>query len=292
MSVHPAWRDLLRDAAQQLGAAGVEGPLRDARLLLGHALGMDAAALIAAEQDQVTPERRSAFADLVARRAAGEPVSRIRGWREFHGLRFAISPAVLDPRPETELLVDEGLKRLPAGGRVLDLGCGSGCILISLLAERADATGVGVDLSPEALAIAQTNADALGVADRITFVEGGWSAGGEGFDLIVSNPPYIRADDIVGLAREVKDHDPRLALSGGPDGLGPYREIPRIAARTLRPGGWLGLEFGQGQDEAVMAEMEAAGLTNVAAMADTAGILRVAFGRMQADSQAISVTPP
>jgi release factor glutamine methyltransferase len=162
---------------------------------------------------------------------------------------------------------------------VLDLGTGSGCILVSVLAERPDASGVGVDISPGALATAKANAEALGVADRAVFLEGGWQAGGEGFDLIVSNPPYIREDEMAGLAAEVRLHDPGLALTGGADGLGPYRVIPAEAMARLKPGGWLGLEFGQGQERDVAALMEGQGFAGVRIFADLAGISRAAFGR-------------
>jgi release factor glutamine methyltransferase len=174
MNLNCTWRDMMREAAQRLGAAGIENPARDARLLLAHALQMAPADVIAHELDAVDAAQLTDFERLVQRRLAGEPVSRIRGWREFYGRRFRISPDVLDPRPETELLVSEGLKRLPRHGRVLDLGTGSGCILISILAERPDAAGVGLDISPAALAIARDNARALRVSDRASFIEASW----------------------------------------------------------------------------------------------------------------------
>jgi release factor glutamine methyltransferase len=291
MSLHCTWREILSEARERLTAVGVEAPLREARLLLGDALGIDGAGLIAREADAIDTAGLDAFEARMRRRLAGEPISRIRGWREFYGRRFAISPDVLDPRPETELLVEEGQARLPRGGRVLDLGTGSGCILVSLLAERPDATGVGVDISPAALAVAAGNAQALGVADRATFIEGGWAAGrpaglaagwsggGAGFDLVLSNPPYVAEAELAGLAVEVRDHDPHLALVGGVDGLDPYRAILAELPGMLKPGGWLGVEFGATQAASVSALMTGAGLEAVEVMADLAGLDRAAFGR-------------
>ncbi len=269
----------MREAAARLAAAGVENALRDVRLLLAHALGIEPVDVIVRDGDAVDAAGLTAFEDAVKRREAGEPVSRIRGWRDFFGRRFIVTPGVLDPRPETELLVEEGLKRLPQGGRVLDLGTGSGCILLSILAERPDARGVGVDISAGALKTAAANAGALGLTGRAAFVEGGWAAGGEGFDLIVSNPPYIREDDLPGLAVEVRAHDPVLALTGGADGLEPYRIIPAEARERLRPGGWLGMEFGQGQERDVASLMQGQGFAEVTLFTDLAGIIRTAFGR-------------
>src|SRR5262249_53673107 len=154
------------------------------------------------------------------RRLKGEPVSRIRRRREFYGRNFIVTPAVLDPRPETELLVGEGVKRLPRGGRVLDLGTGSGCILLSVLAERSDADGAGLDLSSDALAVARRNAAQLGLTDRATLVQGNWDHRFEGvFDLALANPPYLAESELAGLARDVREYDPKLALVSGKDGL-------------------------------------------------------------------------
>ncbi len=280
MSLHCTWRDVMREAAGRLQSAGVEGAGRDVRLLLAHALRVEPVDVIVREMDAVDPVGLTAFEQAVARREAGEPVSRIRGWREFYGRRFAVTPDVLDPRPETELLVEQGIARLPRGGRVLDLGAGSGCILLSVLAERGDASGVGVDISAAALGVAGRNADALGVADRARLVEGGWETAFDApFDLVLSNPPYIPDDDMPGLAREVINHDPRVALTPGGDGLAPYRAIVARLDGLLRPGGWIGVEFGLGQDSDVAAMMHSAGLEDVAVLADLSGIQRAAFGR-------------
>lgn len=283
MSVHCSWQDVMREAAARLQAVGVENPRRDVRLLLAYALGIEPVDVILREMDAVEPVGLTAFEAAVSRREAGEPVSRIRGWREFYGRRFVVTPDVLDPRPETELLVSEGVAHLPQGGRVLDLGVGSGCILLSVLAERTDARGAGVDISPAALAVARMNADALGVAARAELVEAGWDVGlAGGFDLVLSNPPYIPAVEMSGLAREVINHDPHLALTPGGDGLGPYRAILARMTGLLAPGGWIGFEFGMGQATAVAELMSAGGLECVAVLPDLAGIERAAFGRRPA----------
>lgn len=280
MSVHGDWREILREAAQRLGAAGVESPARDARLLLAHVLGVEPVEVILRETDRVDAAALSAFETLVQRRLRHEPVSRIRGWREFYGRRFFVTPDVLDPRPETELLVEHGIARLQRGGRVLDLGVGSGCILLSLLAERPDARGVGVDISPAALAVAERNAAAIGVGARVELVEGSWASEMAGtFDLVLSNPPYIPAADMASLALDVLNHDPHMALTPGSDGLAAYRAIVSAHAERVRPGGWIGLECGIGQSGPVLALMADAGLEDLTAYADLAGLPRAAFGR-------------
>lgn len=285
MNLHCSWRDIMREAAQRLSAAGIEGASRDVRLLLAHAMRVEPIDVILRETDAVDPVLLTGFEQLVARRETGEPVSRIRGWREFYGRRFIISPDVLDPRPETELLVTEGIKRLPPGGRVLDLGTGSGCILLSVLAERADASGVGVDLSGDAVAIAQTNAGALGVAARASIIHRSYADELDGsFDLALSNPPYISRAEVETLAPDVRNHDPAMALSPGDDALEAYRTILSAMPGWLKPGGWIGFEVGMGQASDVAALMAAAGLEQVAAFEDLAGIRRAVFGRRPLDS--------
>lgn len=274
---------MMREAAQRLQEAGVENAPRDARLLLAHALGVEPVEVILRETDAIDPVVLTAYEGLVQRRIAGEPVSRIRGCREFYGRTFSVTPAVLDPRPETELLVSEGMTRLPDGGRVLDLGTGSGCILLSVLAERPDASGVGVDISPAALDVAKANAAALDVT-RAAFVLGGWDATlrlgeGDGFDVVLSNPPYVSEAEFDGLAKDVREYDPKTALVGGGDGLDPYREILDLVDRLAKPGGSIGFEFGWRHGEDVRALMEAAGLTGVILFRDLAGTPRAAFGR-------------
>lgn len=270
----------MRDAAQRLSAAGIEHPAREARLLLAHALGVEPVDVILRETDNVDPVSLTAFEQAIKRRLAHEPVSRIRGWREFYGRRFIVTPDVLDPRPETELLVEKGLERLPADGRVLDLGAGSGCILLSILAERPDASGVGLDISGAALDVARRNADALGLGARARWVEGGWESVLPGsFDLVLANPPYIAADEMPGLALDVLNHDPHIALTPGGDGLGPYRSILEVMPHWLGAGASIGFEFGRGQARAIADLMAKAGLHSVEVFTDLAGIERAAFGR-------------
>lgn len=280
MTLHCSWRDMMREAAQRLAAAGVENAPRDARLLLAHALGIEPIDVILRETDFIDIGPLTEFEQAIQRRLKGEPVSRIRGWREFYGRRFIVTPDVLDPRPETELLVEQGLKHLPKAGRVLDLGTGSGCILLSILAEREDATGTGLDISPAALAVARRNAEALGLSDRASFIEAGWSgvAGGP-FDLALSNPPYIPEADIAGLAKDVSGYDPHLALTPGGDGLDPYRAILKAMPGWLKPGGCIGFEFGIEQATDVTMLMQRAGLLDIEVHHDLAGIARAAFGR-------------
>lgn len=241
---------LLRGAVLRLREAGLATPALDARLLLQQATGLGAAELIANSAQETDARQAREFEALVVRRLAHEPVSRILGWREFYGRRFAISPDVLDPRPDTESLVELCLSLLPEGRplRILDLGTGSGILALTLLAERPLATAVAVDVSPAALAVARRNAQELGVDTRCQFHAGSWLAGVGGvFDLIVSNPPYIPLQEVQDLAADVRLYDPHLALAGGTDGLDPYRTIAAGAARHIASGGNLAFEIGAGQ---------------------------------------------
>jgi release factor glutamine methyltransferase len=250
----------------------------DAKLLTAHALGLDALALAIREGDPVSAADVEKVAQVLQRRLTGESVSRIQGFREFYGLPFALSAATLEPRPDTELLVDLALHQLPEGGSVLDLGTGTGCIPIAILANKQAATGTAVDINAGALAIAHENAIRNGVSDRLTFVEGSWFSmleAGQAFDLIVSNPPYISSAVVETLAPEVRDFDPRLALDGGPDGLAPYRIIAAEASRWLKPGGHLMVEIGYDQGQAVKELFEANGLRQVLVHQDLAGLDRV-----------------
>ncbi len=202
-------------------------------------------------------------------------MSRIIGAREFYGRRFRVTPAVLDPRPDTETLVEAALKRMPPSARVLDLGTGSGAIIVTLLAERSDATGLATDISSEALAVARENAAALGVAERLTFLEAPWFDGiGERFDLIVSNPPYIPRADIAALSADVRNFDPLLALVGGSDGLDPYRAIAAGAAARLKPGGTVAVEIGAGQADSVEGIFAASGFRQLGRHRDLGGHIR------------------
>lgn len=272
---------LLQEAAAILEAAGVDSPRTDARLLLQHALGISHAAMISAAGDEVPPAAESVFRGLLARRAAREPVSRIIGHREFRGLRFAIGPAVLDPRPETELLVEVALAAAPRGAfRFADVGTGSGAIAIAILAERADAHGIAVDISAGALAFAAANAAANGVAARLACLEGDLLEGvPEGLDFVVSNPPYIASDEIGRLEPEVCGHDPIAALDGGSDGLDFYRRLLGQTQRKLVSGGLLHLELGAGQAAAVGDLALAAGWVPQGVHHDLGGVARVASFR-------------
>jgi release factor glutamine methyltransferase len=266
-------QEALRRAAALLAAAGIDEPRREARLLLAHALG-------ATPEDLLRDPARSApacFDALVARRAAREPMALILGHSEFWSLPFRVSPATLIPRPDSETLVEAALLACPdraAPLRVLDLGTGTGCLLLAVLSERPNAWGLGVDLSPAAAALAARNAAALGLADRTAFLCGDWATALQGrFDLVLSNPPYIEAGDIAGLAPELA-HEPRRALDGGTDGLAAYRVITAGLAGLLAPGGTAVLELGAGQAEAVCALAEDAGLVVAGLRADLAGIGR------------------
>jgi len=217
----------------------------------------------------------AAYEALLVRRLAREPVARIVGRQEFYGLDFSLNEATLIPRPETEMLVDFGVARLKGrkGAMILDLGTGTGCIVLSLLANVPGAKGVGVDLSARALEQARENAVALGLDDRFEALEGSWFSpvAGERFDLIVANPPYIASEAVKGLAPEVFRYDPALALDGGADGLGPYRVIVAGAADHLAPGGVLAVEIGFDQGDRVSRLFEDAGLSGVGVEKDLAG---------------------
>jgi len=272
-------REALAAAAGALRA--VEGAARDARLLLAHAAGLERDALHRLEEGPLDPALRARFAALVARRAAGEPVSRILGYREFWKHRFRVTPDVLDPRPETEILVAEALSE--PFGRVLDLGTGSGCILVSLLAERPCARGVGTDISPAAVLVAGENAAAARVDGRLVLPLSDWFADiGGRYDLIVSNPPYIAASEMAGLPRDVRGHDPAQALTDGGDGLSAYRAIAGGAPGHLRPGGRLLVEIGPGQGAAVAGLFAAAGLVGIRVLPDLDGRDRVIAARLPA----------
>lgn len=265
--------EALRHAVAELRAAGVAGPERDARRLLAHALEVtpDRLALLAGALPEAATERLAA---ALAARRAGQPVAQILGRRAFWGHEFRVTPDVLDPRPETETLVTAALER--PFRRVLDLGTGSGCILLSLLADRPAARGVGVDASLPALRVAEANAAALGLADRALLVHGDWTDGIAGtFDLVVSNPPYIPEADIAALAPEVRDWEPHTALAAGVDGLAAYRAITSGVPALLAPAGRLLLEIGPGQAGPVAALCRSAGLPALSLREDLDGRARV-----------------
>jgi release factor glutamine methyltransferase len=270
--------EALAAAAARLEAAGVEGAARDARWLLAHTLGVDPGAVAGRLSDPLTPAVLAAFEAGVAARERRQPVAQITGQREFWGRIFRVTRDVLDPRPETETLV--ALALAEPFGSVLDLGTGTGCLLLTLLAERPAASGTGTDVSEAALGVARANAEALGLAARARLLPADWFAGVEGrFDLIVSNPPYVAADEMAGLAPEVRDWEPRGALTDGGDGLTAYRAIAAGAGAHLAGGGRLIVEIGASQGPAVAAIFSAAGLASVEVHPDLEGRDRVVSAR-------------
>lgn len=254
---------------------------RDARWLLAHAMGVAPDRLILMAQEMVAPDVQARFNAMVQARATGQPVAQIIGQRMFWGRVFHVTPDVLDPRPETETLIAAALHHPFA--RVLDLGTGSGAILLTLLAERPQASGLGVDLSPQALEVAARNAKALGVAARAQLMSSDWFSDVSGpFDLIVSNPPYIAQSDYLTLARDVRAFEPRMALVPADDddtGLNAYRIICAQATGFLTGGGWLMVEIGAGQGQAVEALFRAAQLRDIAVLPDMDGRDRVVIGQ-------------
>jgi release factor glutamine methyltransferase len=266
---------LLRQATEQLAAAGVADARRDAGLLVGHALGRDRSWVLAHPDHAPSAGACAEIDRLVARRAAREPMSRIFGRREFWSLDFALDPSTLDPRPDSESLVAAALDHLQPPERrwrVLDLGTGTGCLLLAVLAERPNAVGLGVDRVPAAAAQARRNAAQLGLAERARFMVGDWAqAIGIRFDLVLCNPPYVRSGEVARLEPEVACWDPVAALAGGADGLDAYRRILPELDRLLSPAGAAVLEIGCDQAAAVSAMAEAMGLEKPRISADLAG---------------------
>ena len=264
---------VLRAGIRQLGNA------REARLLMAGALGIGVERLTLEPDRLVSSTEEARFAQMLAARAAGRPVSRILGRRAFWGRDYEVTDAVLDPRPETETLVAAALEG-PAPARFADLGTGSGILAVTLLAEWPTAHAVATDISAEALEVAGRNAARHGVASRLTLLRSDWCASLTGaFALIVSNPPYITQGEMAALAPEVRDHDPHLALTPGGDGLDAYRAIVKAAPDHLTPGGRLMVEIGASQGQAVSALMGAAGLTAIRVLPDLDGRDRVVEGR-------------
>ncbi|WP_457089250.1 peptide chain release factor N(5)-glutamine methyltransferase [Microvirga sp. P5_D2] len=265
----------LKELRQILAQAGFETAALDARLLLLTALGISATDLVIHPDASLTPQHEQILADFTRRRLAHEPVARIVGEREFWGLPFRLSPETLVPRPDTETVVATVLELLPnrqAAMRIVDFGTGSGCILVSLLHELPQATGLGIDLSESALRTARENAWVNGVGERSCFAASRWADALSGsFDLIVSNPPYIASPVISTLDEEVRRHDPLLALDGGRDGLAPYRILLGEAERLLAPGGLLAVEIGYDQEEALRSLAGANGLETLRVAHDLSG---------------------
>lgn len=259
-------------AQARLKAARIDSPAIDARLLLEAATGASRLNILTEPYRPVTPDQKAMLDGYVERRLKREPVSRILGRKGFWKIMLNVTPDVLSPRPDTETLLDIALLAFEPhrAFSVIDLGTGSGAILLAILAERAGATGVGTDVSSEALAVAKENAANLDLDGRAAFLRTEWAAGfgDHSFDLVVSNPPYIPSDDIPGLDPEVRDHDPHLALDGGPDGLQAYRELAPEILRILKPGGTFAVEIGWDQGEAVTALFQAAGFTDVKVIKD------------------------
>jgi release factor glutamine methyltransferase len=278
-----------RNLAQKFRLCGIETPELDARLIVGHALGLDHAALTAASRRVLTTAEADALLALQARRLAREPVARILGRKEFWGLPFKLNGETLVPRPATETVVEAALAAIDDADRrshalrIADLGTGSGALLLALLSELPSARGIGTDISASALGCARDNAAALGLAGRTAFVACDYASAVEGpIDLLVANPPYVARGDIAALPGEVRDFDPRRALDGGPDGLDGYRAIAADARRLLAPAGVLVLELGFGQLSAVTSLLPAAGLAPAAMRQDLAGVVRALVIRLLA----------
>ena len=273
---------LLAEARRRFQAAGLADAGIDARMLIGGLLGLSTTELLTGGEMLLSPEDTARIAAAVERRLAREPVHRILGFRAFHGLELKLSPATLEPRPDTEILVDAVLPHLNAfvekngEARLLDLGTGTGAIGLALLKECPQARAVLCDISEEALSVARDNAYINAVADRAETLKSDWFAEVDGlFDIIVSNPPYIVTDVIETLSPEVRDFDPRTALDGGPDGLDAYRAIARGAADHLRHDGIVALEIGYDQKDAVLSVYSGAEFDTVAAVTDYGGRDRV-----------------
>lgn len=273
-----AWNE----AKRRLEKAGIDSPVIDARLLVEAAAGATRADILSDPRRALDDTQTEALDALLARREQREPVSHILGAKGFWKIMLRVTPAVLAPRPDTETILDVVL---PFFGEaeafsMLDLGVGSGAILLAVLAERPAARGLGVDASDEALAVARENGANLGLSGRAVFLHTDWTAGldNDQFDLVVSNPPYIRRGDIASLPPEVRDHEPRLALDGGRDGLDAFRAIAPQILRVLRPGGRFAVEFGIGQKDAVLALFAEAGAVELAVTRDLADRDRVLAG--------------
>jgi release factor glutamine methyltransferase len=263
----------LEAGSRRLKEAGIPDARREARLILAHALGIGPVTVLGYPERPVDDAGR--YEDLIARRAAREPLSHLTGRREFWSLEFEVTPATLDPRADSETLVEAALAATPdrrAALSIVDFGAGTGCLLLALLSELPNARGLGVDIGEDTLAVACRNAARLGLSDRATFVRGNWGESLVGpFDLIVGNPPYIPAGEIAALQPEVADYEPRRALDGGPDGLRAYRRLGPDIACLLKPGGVAVLEFGLGQGAAVARLMSAENLIVQGFSADLAG---------------------
>jgi release factor glutamine methyltransferase len=270
--------DALREAVMALQHARIETASLDARLLLQHVLGISREQLLLNHGLSLTPQQGAHYQALTAKRCRRQPVAQLIGRREFWGMDFKVTPDTLDPRPDSETLIEAVLERLPERNRaltLLDLGTGSGCLLLALLGELPQAQGLGVDISEAALTVAKDNAAGLGLARRAQFKRSRWGDAVEGvFDVIVSNPPYIPTGAIAGLAPEVAIYEPKLALDGGADGLNCYRDILGQLKSLLAEDGVAALEIGRGQEKEVEMLARVEGLCVAGVKNDMAGITR------------------
>lgn len=266
--------EAMTEAVRRLAAAGVAEPRREARILVGHGLGVRAEYVIGHPERELKPDEWARIEAAVARRCTRRPLAQVLGKREFWSLEFAVTPDTLDPRADSECLIEAVLAHVPdrnARLDILDLGTGTGCLLLTLLHEMPNARGTGVDISAAALKVARRNAESLGLAARARFLEGDWGGGIEGrFDVIVANPPYVPAAELARLQPEVALFEPRLALDGGTDGLAQYRRLAPDLARLLATGGIAVIELGLGQQEAAAAILGEAGLESTAVALDLA----------------------
>ncbi|HVI87338.1 MAG TPA: peptide chain release factor N(5)-glutamine methyltransferase [Dongiaceae bacterium] len=275
---------LLARASGALATAGIDGAAREARLILQHVATIPVATQIAFSERQVAAEVVALFDQAVARRQQREPLSHILGFREFWSLPFRVTPDTLDPRPDSETLIECVLDELKKTGgdwqtrrlQLVDFGTGTGCLLLALLSELPMARGLGIDLNPGAVAVARENALRLGLASCAQFQEGNWDEGlTESFDVVISNPPYIPSGDIAKLQLEVMRYEPHLALDGGSDGLSAYRSLAEVLLRRMKPDGFAALEIGAGQGRDVVALMQQGGLHHVREAWDLQGHERV-----------------
>ncbi|QZZ52575.1 peptide chain release factor N(5)-glutamine methyltransferase [Myxococcus xanthus] len=282
-------RRVLTWTTQHFEKRQVDAPRLTAEILLSHVLKLSRVRLYVDLDRPLSKDELGAYRALIERRMAGEPTQYLTGVREFYNRPFKVDARVLIPRPETELLVEAALRMLPkdAPGRALDVCTGSGCIAISLAAERPQATVIATDLSPDACALARENAQAMGVADRVTVLQGDLFTpvpAGERFQVVVSNPPYIASGEIPGLSAEVR-REPTLALDGGPDGLVAVRRVVTGARQWLEPGGLLALEIGEDQGPAVLELLRAAGYADARVEKDLERRERMAFGTQPVASE-------
>jgi release factor glutamine methyltransferase len=272
-----------RAAAQAFRDGGLDSPDLDARLLVGHALGLDHTALASRGERELTADEASVISNLATRRLAYEPVARIIGRKEFWALEFSVTPATLVPRPDTETLVETALAAIPDRSlalRIADFGTGTGALLLALLSEYPNAVGIGTDISSSALAVARDNATRLGVGARAYFAACDYGSALRGpFDLIISNPPYIASGEIAGLDPEVRDYDPRVALDGGSGGLDGYRAVVAHSGTLLAPKGILVVELGTGHAPFVAALMTGSGIVADTPKPDLSGHFRALLGR-------------